>query len=68
MAAKNNVSILKMHDSAEDNRVHKEDTFDLPMRLLIIGKSQLSGKTNLVGNLVLRPYGGDDTSGKQMYP
>ena len=59
--------ILKMNDSAENYRVHKENLFDLPMRLLVIGKSQLSGKTNLVGNLLLRPYADSDTSGKEFY-
>ena len=59
--------ILKMNDGAENYRVHKENLFDLPMRLLVIGKSQLSGKTNLVGNLLLRPYADNDTSGKEFY-
>lgn len=60
-------SIYKMTDNAEDYRVHKRSAFDLPMRLLIIGKSQLSGKTNTVGNLVLRPFGQEDAEGKQFY-
>lgn len=66
--SKKSSAIIKMKDSAEDLRVHKEDLFDLPMRLLVIGRSQLSGKTNLVGNLMLRPYGKeDDHIGQQLY-
>lgn len=62
------IEILKMRDDdTEGLRVHKPTLFDLPMRLLIIGKSQLSGKTNLVGNLLLRPYGPDDKSGQEFY-
>ena len=49
------LEILKMVDSAEGNRVHKRSTFDLPMRLLIVGRSQLSGKTNAIGSTILRP-------------
>tara|TARA_S200002703_G_C3760626_1_gene234121 strand:+ start:420 stop:1190 length:771 start_codon:yes stop_codon:yes gene_type:complete len=61
------VEILKMRDTAEDHRIHKRSTFDLPMRLLIVGKSQLSGKTNTVGNLMLRPFDDTDESGSQFY-
>lgn len=60
--------ILKMKDEAENYRVAKDDLFNLPMKLLVIGKSELSGKTNLVGNICLRPFGEEDTNiGKQMY-
>ena len=61
------VEILKMRDTAEDLRVHKRSTFDLPMRLLIVGKSQLSGKTSTVGSLTLRPFDQTDESGMQFY-
>ena len=60
-------STLKMVDRAENYRVPKGDFFDLPLRLLIIGKSQLSGKTNCLGNLLLRPYDSNDTAGKNCY-
>ena len=60
-------STLKMHDRHEGYRVKKGKFFDLPMRLLLIGKSQLAGKTNLVGNLILRPYDQTDVSGKDCY-
>jgi len=54
-------SILKMKDSSEKYYTAKKKIFDLPMRLLIVGKSHLSGKTNMLGNLLLRKefYYGD---------
>jgi len=61
------VTILPMKDPHVDMRVPKQDTFDLPMRLIIIGKSQLSGKSTLISNLLLRPWGDDDVGGKQFY-
>ena len=60
-------SIIKMHDRAESHRVSKELTWDLPMRLLIVGKSLLSGKSNAVGNLLLRPYDTTDKDGMGFY-
>ena len=46
------------------------DLFNLPMKLLIIGRSQLSGKSNFLGNLLLsddpRLYG-DDFEGENIY-
>lgn len=58
---------LKMKDAAESYRVHKGLLPDLPMRMLIVGKSQISGKTNLCGNLMLRPYDETDKAGKDLY-
>jgi hypothetical protein len=58
---------LKMNDAVEDYRVSKENMFDLPMKLLIVGKSQLSGKTNLVSNLALRPWDNNDKTGRECY-
>lgn len=60
-------TIYKMKDDAENVRVHKQTLFDLPMRLLIIGKAQLSGKTNCIGNLLLRAFSEKDTEGSQFY-
>jgi hypothetical protein len=48
-------------------RVSKPDLFDLPMRLIIVGKSQLSGKSTLISNLLLRPWSEDDKGGLQFY-
>ena len=61
------LSILAMKDPHVDMRVSKQDTFDLPMRMVIIGKSQLSGKSTLISNLLLRPWGDDDATGQQFY-
>jgi len=61
------LEILAMKDDAAKIRIKKRSTFDLPMRLLVVGKSQLSGKTNLCGNVLMRPYNQDDLSGSQFY-
>jgi hypothetical protein len=65
--SKKPVSIIAMKDSHVDLRIPKEDMFDLPMRVCIVGKSQLSGKSTMIGNLVLRPFDLTDDSGEQMY-
>ena len=59
--------IYKVKDDAEEHRVHKRTTFDLPMRVLIVGKSQLSGKTSTLVNLLLRPFDESDKEGEQFY-
>jgi len=46
--------ILKVRDKTDSYYTKLDDIFDIPMRLLIVGKSQLSGKTNLILNLLLR--------------
>tara|TARA_R110002072_G_scaffold248381_1_gene407403 strand:- start:35 stop:760 length:726 start_codon:yes stop_codon:yes gene_type:complete len=46
--------ILKVRDVNDSYYTKLKDIFDIPMRLLIVGKSQLSGKTNLILNLLLR--------------
>ena len=46
--------ILKIKDKTDNYHV-KHKLFDLPFRLLINGKSQLSGKTTLILNLLLNP-------------
>ena len=60
-------NILKVRDKNDSYYTPIENLFDLPMRLLINGKSQLSGKTTIILNLLLSPefpyYGkfdGDD--------
>lgn len=60
-------TVLKMSDKAEASRVKKNRSMDLPMRQLIVGKSQLSGKTNFIGNELLRPFGEEDKEGKELY-
>ena len=46
--------ILKVRDATDSYYTKLDGIFDIPMRLLIVGKSQLSGKTNLILNLILR--------------
>ena len=59
-------SIYKVIDKAESYYTKKDIIFDLPMRLLIVGKSQFSGKSNLLVNLMCRDefynkdYAGED--------
>jgi len=45
--------ILKMKDVSDKHITKKEAIFDLPMRLLIVGKSG-DGKSGFLGNLLLR--------------
>tara|TARA_R110002167_G_scaffold198187_4_gene401240 strand:- start:5606 stop:6406 length:801 start_codon:yes stop_codon:yes gene_type:complete len=47
------IEILKMRDVNENHYIDKGLLFNLPMKLLVVGKSQLSGKSNLVGALLL---------------
>lgn len=61
------MEILKMKDASESFRVKKEKLFDLPLRLLVVGKSAYAGKTNWLGNAVLRPYDESDKTGKEFY-
>jgi hypothetical protein len=62
------LAIYKVKDGAENYYTHKDIIFDLPFRVLIIGKSQLSGKSNLILNLMLRPeYYGSDFKGENIY-
>jgi hypothetical protein len=48
------LSIYKVKDEAETYYTKKDIIFDIPFRLLIVGKSQLSGKSNILVNLLLR--------------
>jgi len=60
--------ILKVNDDSD--KFHKAmPTFDIPFKLLINGKSQLSGKTTIVLNLLLNPQFGyaDKFDGEDIY-
>jgi hypothetical protein len=48
------IQIYKVRDPAEKFYKSKGLMFDLPMRLIVSGKSYLSGKTNLLTNLLLQ--------------
>mgnify|MGYP003658499590 CR=1 FL=1 len=47
-------TILKVNDMTDSYYTKKEDIFDLPFRILIVGKSFLSGKSTVILNLLLR--------------
>jgi len=53
------VNIYKVNDKTDNNH-QAMPLFDLPMRLLINGKSQLSGKTTLILNMLMNPEFGYD--------
>jgi len=57
------LDILKVKDKNEKHYTSKYPLSDIPFRILVIGKSQLSGKTNFLVNLLLNPderfYKGD---------
>ena len=52
--------ILKVRDKNDSYYTPVDRLFDLPFRLLINGKSQLSGKTTIILNLLLNPTFGYD--------
>jgi hypothetical protein len=62
---------FKIHpviDNAENYYTKKDKIFDLPFRLNIIGKSQFSGKSNLIVNLLLKSeYYLNDFEGDNIY-
>jgi len=43
-----------MKDKFQSLKIEVPTIFDLPSRLLIVGKSELSGKSNLIANQILR--------------
>jgi hypothetical protein len=62
------LSIYKVKDKAESYYTKKDVIFDLPMRLLIVGKSQFSGKSNLLVNLLCRDeYYNKDFAGEDIF-
>lgn len=61
-------SILKLKDSGDKHYTPKERIFDLPWKLLVIGRSQLSGKTNFVANIILLDeYYNKDFKGENIF-
>ena len=52
--------ILKVRDKSDSYYTPVERLFDVPFRVLINGKSQLSGKTTIILNLLLNPVFGYD--------
>jgi len=47
-------TILKIKDKSDSYYTKMSDIFDIPFRLIIVGKSFLSGKSTLILNLLLR--------------
>lgn len=50
-----NYKILKVRDKTDSYHTEIPNLFNLPFKLLINGKSQLSGKTTIILNLLLNP-------------
>jgi hypothetical protein len=48
------MKIYKVKDNKENYFIKKENLFNMPFRVLIVGKSMLSGKSNIITNLLLR--------------
>lgn len=65
---KKKLQIYKMIDNSENYHTKKDIIADIPFRMVICGKSQLSGKTNFVGNMLLLPeYYKNDFEGKNIF-
>ena len=60
MSKNKSYKILKVRDKNDSYYTPVDRLFDLPFRLLINGKSQLSGKTTIILNLLLNPTFGYD--------
>ncbi len=62
-------SILKVKDKTDSYYTHLKDIFDIPFRLIIVGKSFLSGKSTVILNLLLRDnfYKDHFASGEDIY-
>ena len=58
MSKNKSYKILKVRDKNDSYYTPVDRLFDLPFRLLINGKSQLSGKTSVILNLLLNPQFG----------
>ena len=62
------LEITKVKDESENYYTKKDLLGDLPFRCLIVGKSQLSGKTNLVINLLCKDeFYNKDFLGKNIF-
>lgn len=62
------LQILKVKDKNETHYKPKDVISDIPLRLLVVGKSQLSGKTNFLVNILCRKeFYLDDFEGQNIY-
>ena len=65
---KKSLEIYKVKDKNEKYYTKKDIISDIPFRICIVGKSQLSGKTNLLVNLLLRDeFYKNDFIGKNIF-
>lgn len=63
-----NLNILPMIDKSDSYNIKKDVICDVPFKIGIVGKSQLSGKTTLACNLIMRnEYYGKDFKGDNIY-
>ena len=51
----NKLRILKVKDKSEKHYINNGKLFNLPSSIIIAGKSMLSGKSNMILNIILRP-------------
>lgn len=59
--------LTKVNDPNDIDHIKKEQLWDLPMRLGIIGKSLISSKTTTLEHLFCRPYSDHDIEGQRFY-
>jgi len=61
-------SILKVKDKTDSYYTHLKDIFDIPYRLIVVGRSFLSGKSTVILNLLLRDnFYKDHFKGEDIY-
>ena len=61
-------TILKIKDKTDSYYTYLKDIFDIPMRLIIVGRSMLSGKSTVILNLLLRDkFYKDHFEGENIY-
>tara|TARA_R110002153_G_scaffold185499_1_gene338595 strand:+ start:9798 stop:10559 length:762 start_codon:yes stop_codon:yes gene_type:complete len=65
---KKKLQIYKMIDKSESYYTKKETIADIPFKMVVCGKSQLSGKTNFCCNMLLLPdFYKNDFEGKNIF-
>lgn len=61
------LSYVKMNNPDDKYRIKKDFVPSLPFKMMIVGKSDVSGKTNGILNLLTRPFDDDDKEGYDFY-
>lgn len=62
------LKIVKMKDKSDKMLISKPVIFDIPAKILVIGRSQLSGKSTWIFNALGRPeFYGNDFKGEDIY-